>query len=284
MGRLFLALAAVLVAVPAPARAYYACNARMYTPGTPTGSWTCGAPNDCLDDATLCAAEDFGDDPVCDHFDEADPAGPPYCRPRCGTIFECSDGTACPALGAAGVCRLTAGSGSITRICTYPDPPLRINYCTGAGSTIPAGTLSECHRLPGTDEATSVYALGDCDGDGCANAVDEDPCNGAATGDCPVFSLDLNCNLITDGTPDAGPPLADAGTPGSDAGTAPPDAAAPRMDAGGGGLPLDPTDGIDFRGSGGCSCRATADPGAIPAGAGLSPVVVLLALRRRRAR
>ena len=66
MGRLLLALAAVLVAVPAPGHAYYVCSATSYSADMPTNGWLCGEPSDCMTDASLCMLGYYGDDPTCD--------------------------------------------------------------------------------------------------------------------------------------------------------------------------------------------------------------------------
>jgi hypothetical protein len=79
-------------------------------------------------------------------------------------------------------------------ICTWHAPdaaamPLaaQVTYCTAAGFHIPIAKVTACHTLPGASGLmTTDYFHGDCDGDGCPNGHDTDPCTPSAACDILV--------------------------------------------------------------------------------------------------
>jgi hypothetical protein len=197
-----------------------------------TGTRTCLAPRACAgrDDCVTGGPHD-------DWFCEATPpmAGM-ECMPGCTTMFGCGIPSDCPAInGMAPTCdpvQPPSGSSMTPNACTYrlPSgmtiaPDQLITYCTAPGFHIPLTRLSACHTIPGTSIVTTDYYLGDCDGDGCPNGHDTDPCvaaagrcavaDGADSPFCPV-APPLACELSA-----AGPSCTDARPCSTDTGALP---------------------------------------------------------------
>ncbi len=169
------------------------------------------------------------------------------------------------------------GDADVSGVCNYP---LRAaaapTFCVHADGD-PSPWLEPCMTAPSPDpgnegEPVENWRDGDCDEDGWTNGAEFDqdcsPCDGAeflVDGVCVVSSMP-DAGLDGGGPPDAGP----------DSGTAP-DAARDT----GGARPAGP----EFRGTGGCACRAS---GARSMGEGVLAVVALFLLgvrsRRRMAR
>ncbi|MFO0682739.1 MAG: hypothetical protein U0234_11835 [Sandaracinus sp.] len=106
------------------------------------------------------------------------------CVPDCGTMFGCGQAADCPPMnGIAATCDPVESSNgtSAPNACTYRASarPLaaQITYCTTPGLHITVARLHACHTDPETGAFTEDYYRGDCDGDGCANGLDTDPCD-----------------------------------------------------------------------------------------------------------
>jgi hypothetical protein len=202
-----------------------------------------------------------------------------FCVDPDGTRFCCAAPIDCPVRD--GVRSLCLNPPSMTidiGVCAYGDE-LDFDFCGRAADTLmrsPTQLLRDCFTAPMgtmTPFGTTPFAGGDCDGDGQANATDRCPCNPANT-----------CERA-----DAGPPETDASVVATDGGTSEVDGGV--IDLGAVTPPMDAaaTRGPDFRGGGGCACRAapeartTGTMRMLPA-ALLGGLVVTLRARRRRAR
>jgi len=185
--------------------------------------------------------------------------------------------TPCPDLG-SGTGRCVALATDFD-ICVYRDDP-RLECVEAASAGEPRlTTLESCFTDPATGAPTRDWLAGDCDRDGVKN--------GAEPGGC-LCNPEDGCGEVPDAgvvEPDAGPdedagvvepdagPEEDAGRPESDAGA--------NMDGGGSGEE-DPLQGIDFRGSGGCSCDGAAGGSGVPPAAALAVILGAALARRRR--
>lgn len=139
------------------------------------GVITCDERRDCISDVL---SEDW-------YCTPASPARPDAreCMAACTTMFGCGADSDCPAMGALiGTCQ-AAGDASAVRACTYRGTApanRRITYCADGGATILGHYLSACHTRPRAVGDPAVYTpdyyQGDCDGDGCVNGADTDPC------------------------------------------------------------------------------------------------------------
>ncbi len=176
----------------------------------------------------------------------------------------------CPALagsvGSVGACAPTDGAENLPLgFCIYEE---WFAGCAGEDS----GSFLDCFTSP-IDGSFGNFYDGDCDGDGCPNGFDSNPCLRCDGSECSTVSRDprplcrglppVDLRDPIDCAPDAGPP---------DAGGASDDAGITAMDTG-----PRPT----FGGGGGCTC--TASSGTSPS-AGLLAVVLALALIQRRRR
>lgn len=216
-----------------------------------------------------------------------------FCRPSCGTVLRCDGDSDCPALvvtTARPRCLLGAfpeGSADTPPgVCVYPglDGGARgTTYCSVTGVSLDG--FLRCHTGP--EGTTSNWFAGDCDGDGCVNGDDVDPCSPDITECLPGGPRGPMCMPVA---PDGGVPDLDASTPDDDAGAGGMDAGA--SDAGaasddsgsgfdGGNTSAPP--GTSFGGGGGCRC------GVIEGGASdmralwsVLALALALALRRRR--
>lgn len=190
-----------------------------------------------------------------------------------------TDEIPCPDLGSGhGTCTSLVADYSI---CVYSDDERRLCYEEASTGDGRLAYLRACFSDATTGEPTSNWGAGDCDDDGIANAAETAGC---------VCNADLTCGLPDGGVgDDAGAPELDAG-PGEeeDAGAAPEDAGPPERDAGTAEMDAgtaggeDPLNGLDFRGSGGCSCDSGGGDGFPPAAALAVIVGAALARRRRR--
>jgi MYXO-CTERM domain-containing protein len=228
-------------------------------------------------------------------------------------IFCCMHNTDCPVIAGLPAARCVPAGGStspVPGLCYYGH-----EYCLGDPTSFSMTDLAQvlacyttavpaCVRPP-PPMMLGTYTAGDCDGDSIPNSSDPMPCVAmpptcgpdGGMGDGGVTVLDAtvgdasssDLGAATDfGVPptDLGVPPVDLGVPVDlgaetdadvDLGNTGPDAGPPPMDA------ATPPPGTSFRGSGGCTCRASG------AGDGAAPwsVVALAALafvRRRQRR
>jgi hypothetical protein len=124
----------------------------------------CTTRSDCLDGASelwSCISFDTPDGPASE------------CGPACSTAFECSSARDCPTFpGLVAACQDAEVTSLGMRRCTYRNvdvaspPSHQITYCADGGARVQAHFLDQ----------------GDCDGDGCPNGADNDPCMHVADG------------------------------------------------------------------------------------------------------
>lgn len=153
----------------------------------PDGARTCGAYRGCTS-ALECVSGTRTDDFACL---TVPPLSGQRCVPDCGTMFGCGQAVDCPPMnGITASCDPVEPPASMTSVpnaCTYRAGSTRplaaqITYCTSAGNHIPIARLHACHTDPETGAFTEDYFRGDCDGDGCANGFDTDPCSSDPSG------------------------------------------------------------------------------------------------------
>jgi MYXO-CTERM domain-containing protein len=144
------------------------------------GVITCDERRDCIGDT---GTEDW-------YCEPRSPSRPDAleCMAACTTMFGCGAATDCPPInGQTPTCQ--PAEGESIGVCTYRSGSasnVRITYCADGGGHVTAAFMAACHTLPraagGTPVYTPDYYLGDCDGDGCANGADTDPCSMPSTG------------------------------------------------------------------------------------------------------
>lgn len=170
------------------------------------------------------------------------------CPPSdCSTIVACSPSASvwtCQVSGLdTGACLRNLGDGSnldeLTGICLFPE---FLRGCLAPG--LPDMT-SACFTSP-TNGPTTNFFMGDCDGDGCPNGHDAEPCMACDGERCRVNSVDtrVGCGMprLAEDEPIDPPSCAPDGGP-NDAGM---------MDA---PSPSSPDAGrVSFGGGGGCNC------------------------------
>jgi hypothetical protein len=152
-----------------------------------TGVVSCAPPVLCTARA-MCIAGPGTEDETCQAVAENGTTRR-ECLHDCTTLFGCGGASDCPPIdGIVGACEGTVLTG-VPSICTYTSAttatPLdaQITYCAG-GLHIGASEVVACHRLAGMPNVyTDDYFRGDCDGDGCPNGHDTNPCV-AAAGTC----------------------------------------------------------------------------------------------------
>lgn len=109
------------------------------------------------------------------------------CLRDCTTLFSCTTSAECPRVnGIAGTCSPVSPPTDSPMICTWTTPSLsapadeQVSYCVGPGYHVSPTQIALCHRRTGALSAyTEDYYRGDCDGDGCPNGRDNDPCTPA---------------------------------------------------------------------------------------------------------
>ncbi len=156
---------------------------------TTDGSWVCDGVTTCSD-----RRDCIGDPGTENLFCLApNPTRPDQreCMLPCTTMFGCGSASDCPVIGPVGstLAPFCQDASDGTSICTYhgtAPPNQRITYCADGGATILTHYLSACQTLPRAAGDPPVYTQdyfeGDCDGDGCPNGADTDPCALPATG------------------------------------------------------------------------------------------------------
>jgi hypothetical protein len=160
------------------------------------GMRTCAASTTCVTRAT-CIAGAGTDDNTCQIAGNGMTGR--ICLPDCSTMFACNSASDCPPRvnGITATCSPAVnGSVIVPSVCTWatttPTVPLssQISYCTAPGNHITMAQLALCHRRAGAlTTYTTDYYQGDCDGDGCPNGHDTNPCSpdGACTASTPIF-------------------------------------------------------------------------------------------------
>ncbi len=113
------------------------------------------------------------------------------CVEDCTTLFACTSAGDCPRVndiaptcspvapptGAPSICTWSVGTGTTTPLAA------QVTYCTAPGNHISSSQIAACHRRADDRTAfTSDYFRGDCDGDGCPNGHDTNPCVAASAG------------------------------------------------------------------------------------------------------
>jgi hypothetical protein len=264
-------------------------SAQLALQRSPEGRLVCAMLKTCARDAD-CATR-----PGTSCRELALPSGssvPPanFCIDPEGTRFCCANPVDCPVRdGVRSVCINPPSMTVDTGVCAYGDE-IDFDFCGRAAGTLMRSLtelLRDCFTAPEgtmTPFGTTPFAGGDCDGDGLVNAADPCPCN-------PTNA----CERADAGIPetDAGTSDTDAGRPDADAGVVTSDAGPPESDAGAPDLgvvtpPFDAatTRSPEFRGGGGCACRAipSADPMGLPLTALFSVLALVLRARRRPTR
>ncbi len=152
------------------------------------GMRTCRMPMTCAARADCIAGAGTGDE-TCQNL-TANGSTSRECMHDCTTLFSCTSNSQCPTinsivptcspvgppLGAPSVCTWSTSS-------TSAPPSAQITYCTPPGNHIAEALITQCHRMAGSlTQFTTDYFRGDCDGDGCPNGHDTDPCAPATVG------------------------------------------------------------------------------------------------------
>ena len=157
---------------------------------SPTGV-TCPPRTSCSTRAT-CISGPGTEDATCQNIVTIGGAAR-ECMPDCTTLFGCAQASDCPTIhGIPPICAPTTMPG-LPFVCAYyatatstTPPDQQITYCVPnamAGNHIAASDVANCHRLAGNPSVfTDDYYRGDCDGDGCPNGHDTNPCMATLVG------------------------------------------------------------------------------------------------------
>lgn len=158
-----------------------------------SGNRVCGPSMSCVTRAD-CIMGAGTDDETCQDIALGTGSVTRECMPDCTTLFSCGSASDCPRVNDIGpTCSPVAmGTTTLPSICTWTagattTTPLaaQITYCTAPGNHIAPSQITACHRRADDPTMfTTDYFRGDCDGDGCPNGHDTNPCMVDPTGSC----------------------------------------------------------------------------------------------------